>query len=221
MKTIDAQKGSALFRSAPLLLDRDLVLSDGQPLVSGSTSDRLILVGRREGKRLAATLTQRMEALPRRSVLPIDCRQVHIMDISFGDDAFTRLARGRKDDGRFFVLENVGEELEANLDTLTKIRGFCCPCWLSDRNPSGGAAPANLPTILGDLGQEMRDTYGVAWQRGRITARDLIEEMPGAKLTIAAASNRLNRLADEGVLVALEVEAIEGGGRQKVYAPIG
>ena len=73
--------------------------------------------------------------------------------------------------------------------------------------------------ILGDISPEMRDTYEFAVQRGRITARDFIEQKD-PRLSIAASSNRLARMRDLGLLVSIESETVASGGRQNIYAPI-
>lgn len=208
-----------LHRATPLLLSADLLVTDGQALVPSP----LVLVGRAEGKRLLPLLLARMEALPPRGILPIDCRHVRIMDVSFGDESLVRLARRRaakEFPDRYFVLENVGEELEANLKTLLEIREIFVPAYLLGLSASEQEEGVKEPELLGDVGLEMKETYQIALRLGRLTARQLIEQLPGARLSIAAASNRVTRLAEAGALAPLDAEVVEGGGRQKVFAPV-
>lgn len=229
MKPLEKHGREYLLRVSPLILAPNLPLPDGSLLTESPPSAReaalrsLVLVGRAEGKRLLPALTAAMEALPPRSVLPIDCRTVRIIDVSFGDESLVRLARrraAREFPERYFVLENVGEELEANLTTLFEIREIFVPAWLSGMPSEVRVSEATGPILLGEAGPEMRETYQVALQAGKITARELIEHLPTARLSIAAASNRLTRLAEAGALATLDSEVIEGGGRQKIFAPV-
>jgi hypothetical protein len=175
----------------------------------------LILIGRPEGKRFLPYLEHRLEELPRRSVMPIDCQHVQVMDISFGDESLGRIARrrtAREYPERYLVLENVGEELEANLQSLCEQREIVLVVTRTGED---------LPTLLGELSTELSDTYNIAVREGRLTARELIEQIGGeSKLTIAASSNRLTRLEALGVVAQVDAETIEGGGRQKVFTPV-
>ncbi|MEI6431081.1 MAG: hypothetical protein WCP07_02765 [bacterium] len=221
-----------LNRDSPLVLTQDFDRQDfdgvdrRSTIITGGNAaleSPLILVGRSEGKRLLPVLIAAMEAMPPRSILPVDCGLVRIMDVSFGDESLVRLARrraAREFPERFFVLENVGEELEANLKTLLEIREIFVPVWLSGSAQASVVSQTESPILLGDVGPEMRETYQVARRLGKLTARELIEQLPAARLSIAAASNRLTRLAEAGALAALDSESVEGGGRQKVFAPV-
>lgn len=212
---------------APLVLAPELPLVDGEVLAaylhSAAEPEDLILVGRLEGKRVLPTLIAALEAMPPRSILPIDCGRVRIMDNSFADETLVMLSRRRSTDEfgqRYLFLENVREELEANLATVFRIREVFLPVQLSAPAASGGVSSAEGPSLLGDIGLEMRETYQVALRQGKLTARELVELLPDARLSIAAASNRLTRLVKGGALAELDSEIVEGGGRQKVFTPI-
>ncbi len=203
-------------RSEPLVLTAELVLPDGAPLQEGG-DEALILVRRREGERLFPLLEQELMALRGRAILSIDCRNIAIMDISFADECFGKLTRRRiakEYPDRYFVLERVGEELKANLQSLCNSREIVLVQYATE------ASFDVPPDILGGLGAEMKETYLQACEQGRITARSLIERVGEHRLSIAACSNRLKRLTELGLLAAVEEEIIEGGGRQKVFAPV-
>jgi hypothetical protein len=214
-----------LHRTEPLVIAPDLPLLDGGTLLAQSTAtpEDLILVGRPEGERLLPTLIAALKAMPPRSILPIDCGRVRIMDMSFADETLVKLSRRCSTDEfgpRYFFLENVREEVETNLKAVFKVREVFLPVQLSVPAASGGVLSAEGPSLLGDIGLEMRETYQVALRQGKLTARDLVELLPDARLSIAAASNRLTRLVKGGALAELDSEIVEGGGRQKVFAPI-
>jgi hypothetical protein len=163
-------------------------------------------------------LAECLEALPPRSVLPIDLSNVAFADISYCDESFTKLARRRaagEYPDRYFVLTGVAAEFESNLEVFFSARGVAVPI----RRQADGEVEGE-PDVLGEVGPEMRDTYRLAARWGRITARQLIDEVGEGKLAIAASSNRLTRLADMGALAPLGSEVMEGGGRQKVFAPV-
>lgn len=219
MNSIIIKKSRYFHRDEPLVITAELILPDGAALQEGG-GNALILVRRREGERLFPLLEEKLRALPRRAILPIDCSNIAIMDISFGDECFGKLIRRRiakEYPERFFVLENVGEELEANLQSLCNSREIVMVFY----RPQEVTAE-----ILGEIGEEMRETYNFASIQGRITARSLLNHLEESRLegekgiSIQACTNRLTQLTKLGLLAPVSEEIIEGGGRQKVFAPV-
>jgi hypothetical protein len=177
-----------------------------------SRSEEMVLIGREAGKAVFAHVEQRMETLPALSVLPVDFRNVRFLDVSFADELIVRLCRriaSGEFEGRFFLLTEVNPEIAENLQVYLEDRKQACLCEVT----GSGAA------ILGDISQELRETYEYAVQSGSITARELISNRC-PDLSINASSNRLSRLHRMGLLAFVQSESVEAGGRQNVYIPV-
>jgi hypothetical protein len=177
-----------------------------------SRSEEMVLIGREAGKAMFAHVEQRMEHLPSFSVLPIDFRNVRFLDVSFADELIVRLCRrlaSGEFEGRFFLLTGVNPELAENLQVYLEDRKQACLCEVE-----GIGA-----TILGDISQELRETYAYAVLAGSITARELITSRC-PDLSINASSNRLARLHRMGLLAFVQSQSVEAGGRQNVYIPV-
>jgi hypothetical protein len=145
-------------------------------------------------------------------VLPIDLRNVRFFDVSFADELVVRLCQrissGEIKD-RYFLLTQANLELVENLQVYLADRKQAC---LYEELGRG-------PRVLGDVSQELRETYEYAVEAGSITARELITNRY-PDLSINASSNRLARLHRMGLLAFLQSESVEAGGRQNVYIPV-
>ena len=65
----------------------------------------------------------------------------------------------------------------------------------------------------------MKKTYYAAVNKGKITSKDVLELEENME-NISAASNRLTKLKELGLLTKTNDEVVNGGGRQYVYEPI-
>lgn len=172
-----------------------------------------VLVGREVGREVQAQIVHRLEQLPCYSVLPLDFSQVKAINFSFADEAVVKVVRrtvGGDLQGRYIILQNVGEGPQEDIVAALKARQTVCVLEHLDGRKE----------VLGELSPELRETYACAVQFGKITARELID-WKEKDLGIAASSNRLARMRDMGLLVAVEVEAAPRRGRQNVFHPVG
>ena len=74
------------------------------------------------------------------------------------------------------------------------------------------------PTLLGEIEPAVLETYRFVVRRKSATARDVQKAF--ALNTVAAATNRLARLAKVGAVRRIGQEAVEGGGLQYRYAAV-
>lgn len=154
---------------------------------------------------------KRLESEAPDIVLPIDFSKATVVDFSFADEFLCRIIRrilsgdlGEK----YIVIESLKESLRENINIAFKERELVCIY----------VKPDSSVEILGKVSEELRKTYFAAIEKGKITARDVLEL---EKLeNISAASNRLTRLKDLGLLRKTTDEVITGGGRQYVYEAI-
>ena len=77
------------------------------------------------------------------------------------------------------------------------------------------------PKLVGSVDKQVQHTYNFVWEcmvANRVsTAREMAE---ANGLTIQAASNRLSKANELGVIIVESVDPIAGGGVQKIYRPV-
>ncbi|MDD5584334.1 MAG: DUF4325 domain-containing protein [Candidatus Omnitrophica bacterium] len=173
--------------------------------------DQEMLNGREEGARIREEILRKLESEAPDIVLPLDFSKVKFIDFSFADEMLGRLLR-RTQSGelgeRFVVLEGLNDSLKENLHIALKEKELVCVF----------IKPNSEVEILGKLSDELKNTYFAAVKKGKITARDIFEldKMDN----ISAASNRLTRLKEMGLLTKTKDEVVNGGGRQYVYEAV-
>jgi predicted transcriptional regulator len=179
--------------------------------VSSYILEKDVLSGRQEGATYREALIKRLEIEAPDVVLPIDFSKVKVVDFSFADEFLCRIIRrvlsgdlGEK----YIVVESLTESLKENIGMALKERELACIY----------IKPDSSVEILGKISDELKKTYLAAVDKGKITARD-VQEFDSMD-NISAASNRLTRLKDLGLLRKTTDEAITGGGRQYVYEPV-
>lgn len=173
--------------------------------------DTELLSGRPEGARIRDQVLDKLEHEATDIILPLDFSKVKFIDFSFTDEMLGRIIRRvmSGDMGeRYIVLESLSDSLRENINVALKERELVCVYVKSNSEIE----------ILGKLSEELKKTYFAAVEKGKITARDILglENMEN----ISAASNRLTRLKDLGLLTKSADEVVTGGGRQYVYEPV-
>jgi predicted transcriptional regulator len=179
--------------------------------ISSFIIDQEMLSGREEGARIREAILKKLESEAADIVLPLNFSKVKFIDFSFADEVICRLLRriqsGELGD-KFVVLEELSDSLKENISVALKERELVCVYVKQNSEVE----------ILGKLSDELRNTYFAAVSKGKITTRDIfdLDKMDN----ISAASNRLTRLKDMGLLTKTKDEVVTGGGRQYVYEAI-
>jgi DNA-binding transcriptional ArsR family regulator len=179
--------------------------------ISAFAIDQEMLNGRPEGSRIREEIIKKLESDAADIVLPLDFSKVKSIDFSFADEVLCRLLRRilSGDLGeRFVVLEGLNDSSKESLYMALKERELVCVF----------VKPSSEVEILGKISEELKNTYFAAVKKGKITTRDIFEldKMDN----ISAASNRLTRLKEMGLLTKAKDEVMTGGGRQYVYEPV-
>lgn len=173
--------------------------------------DSEIATGRPEGARVREEVLRRLEKEASDIVLPLNFSKAKVVDFSFADELICKILRrilsgdlGEK----YIILESLSDAHKENIGAALKERDLVC-IYIK---PDGGAE------ILGKISEELKNTYSAAVSKGRMTARDIMD-LEGME-NISAASNRLSRLKDMGLLTKITDEIVIRGGRQYIYEPI-
>jgi len=173
--------------------------------------DSEIAGGRPEGARMREDLLRRFEREAPDVVLPLNFTKVRVVDFSFADEMICRILRrilsgdlGEK----YIVLESLGDSHKENISVALRERELVCVYIKPDTGTE----------ILGKISEELKNTYFAAVNKGKITARDILD-LEGME-NISAASNRLSRLKDMGLLTKANDEIVTGGGWQYIYEPV-
>lgn len=174
-----------------------------------------ILNGREQGKRIREEILKRLARESLDIILPLNFERVKFIDFSFADEMLGTLLRrilsGELGE-RYIVLESLNNSLKENIDVALKARELVC-VYVNARGED---------EILGKLSEQLRETYFAAVRKGKITAREVLNQFENLHSMhhISAASNRLTRLQEMGLLCKTKDEVVNGGGRQYVYEPI-
>lgn len=170
-----------------------------------------MLSGREDGARIREAILKRLESETADIILPLNFSKVKFIDFSFADEMLCRLLRrilSEELGDRFIVLEELSDSLKENISVALKERELVCVY----------TKQSSEVEVLGKLSEELKNTYFAAVSRGKITTRDIfdLDKMEN----ISAASNRLTRLKEVGLLTKTKDEVVTGGGRQYVYEPV-
>ena len=170
-----------------------------------------ILSGRPDGVRLRDEVQRRLDGESADIILPLDFSKVRVIDFSFTDEMLGRIIRRisiGEIAGKYIVLESLSDSLRENINMALKERELACVY----------VKPNSEIEILGKISEELGKTYYAAVNKGKITSKDVLEldNMDN----ISAASNRLTKLRELGLLTKTNDEVVNGGGRQYVYEPI-
>ncbi len=170
-----------------------------------------ILSGRPDGALIRDEVLKRLDGEPADIILPLDFSKVKVIDFSFTDEMLGRIIRRisiGELGGKYIVLESLSDSLRENISVALKERELVCVY----------VKPNLEIEILGKISEELKKTYYAAVDKGKITSKDVLEldKMDN----ISAASNRLTKLKELGLLIKTNDEVVNGGGRQYVYEPI-
>jgi len=171
-----------------------------------------ILSGRPDGALLRDEVQKRLDGEPADIILPLDFSKVRVIDFSFTDEMLGRIIRRisiGEIAGKYIVLESLSDSLRENIHIALKERELACVY----------VKPNSETEILGKISEELKKTYYAAVNKGKITSKDVLELEENMD-NISAASNRLTRLKELGLLTKTNDEVVNGGGRQYVYEPI-
>jgi hypothetical protein len=165
------------------------------------------------GKELRQQLQNFIELQqPADTILPINFKNVKNMSWSVADEVICKTQQ-RLNSGelgsKHICLEDVNIEIREAIDAALKLRNLVCI--LRD---------ANKIQILGNLSKELQATYHLIHSKERVTARDLLQMNILRNKKISAASNRLKKLNQLGIIHKIEEEFVEGGGKQFVYEAV-
>lgn len=156
-------------------------------------------------------ILKRLEAEPLDIILPLNFSKVRFIDFSASDEIVCRVIRrilsGELGE-RYIILNELAESLKENIHVALKERELVCSFVHTDFSVE----------VLGKISDELKTTYLKTVQKGKISARDVFESE--SLQNISAASNRLTRLKDMGLLTKSKDEVVAGGGRQFIYEPI-
>jgi hypothetical protein len=166
------------------------------------------------GKELRLKLQNFIELhQPPDTILPINFKNVKLISWSVADEVICktqqRIISGELG-SKYICLEEISEEVKETIEAALKLHNLLCIY----RNPN------DKVQILGSLSKELQATYYLILSKERITARDLLEMNIFKNKKISAASNRLKKLNQIGMIRKLEEEYIEGGGKQFVYEAV-
>ncbi|MDD5703370.1 MAG: hypothetical protein PHU23_15155 [Dehalococcoidales bacterium] len=181
--------------------------------VSSYIIDKEVLSGREIGAVVREDAIKRLESEAPDIVLPINFSKATVVDFSFADEFLCRIIRrilsgdlGEK----YIIVESLTDSQKENINVAFKERELVCVY----------VKPDSSAEILGKISDELKKTYLAAVDKGKITARDVLDMETSENIGISAASNRLTRLKEFGLLRKTTDEVVTGGGRQYVYEPI-
>jgi DNA-binding transcriptional ArsR family regulator len=168
------------------------------------------LVGRRTGELARHQIEAHLARQPRFAIVPLDFGKVQFMDFSAADEVVAKLVKrilaGELNE-RYVVLYHLSNLLRENVQPALKMSQLVA---VEERTDG-------TVELIGAVTNEAAETYKIAREQGKVTARHVTDQI-GKSIT--ASSNRLSRLKDDGLLAIVDIEAVESGGRQNVYAPI-
>ncbi len=167
--------------------------------------------GRAKGAQLREAILAELLTRPPDTTLLLDFDVVETLDFSAADEIIDRLidrVLSREVGTRRFVLAGLGESARDSIAAVLEIRKRQCLELLGD----------GCVRVLGPLSPVHEETLQFVASRGEVAVADVAEHF-GSALRMPAATNRLNTLADAGLVVR---QAERGGprGNRFVYTAI-
>jgi predicted transcriptional regulator len=167
--------------------------------------------GREKGRQLRKVILSDLEACPPDTTLLVDLGAIRTLDFSAADEVVGGLI-GRVLSGemgtRRFALTGLGESARDSIAAVLELRKRQCLEVLSDGHVN----------VLGPLNPVHKETLQFVVKRGEVSVADVADHFR-SDLSMPAATNRLNTLADAGLVVR---RAERGGprGNRFVYAAV-
>lgn len=190
-----------------------LLISD---LARNITTNASILATRFSGKRFWSAIETRLLDFERGEVVHLSFDDIEVMDASFADEVFGRLAvlRARKEYPYCYViLTDMNATCEENLDMALVTR--------VDREPDHKPHLRNCVltymkndqlALAGKFENHVRESFSLLNSKREITARDLAD---ARDVSLNAASTRLKTVADLGLAKRVEIRDTQG--KQFIY----
>lgn len=167
--------------------------------------------GRPRGAQLREAIMSEIYACPADGVLCLDLSSVRTLDFSAADEVFGVLI-GRVISGdlgsRRFVLTGLDESVRESIEAVLKLRKRQCLEIQAD----------SQVRVLGPISSAHEETLQFVTARGEAAVADVAAQF-WTEPNMTAATNRLNTLADAG-LVVRRLERGGPRGNRYVYAPI-
>ena len=185
-------------------------------LVRNITPITSILATRFTGKRFWELFEARLSDFNMDDIVFVSFAGVDIMDVSFADEVFARIAtmRARKEFSYcYLILSDLNETCEDDLQAALTTR--------IDREPSDQPNLRNCVLmvqtddqlkLVGKYENHVRESFSLLMRAKELTARDLAQSL---NISLNAASTRLKSIADLGL--AHRVEMRDEQGKQYIY----
>lgn len=168
-----------------------------------------LLVTRKVGRAIRATLEEALSELPEGGVLYVDTRSAELMDYSFADEALgiltSRMAGGEYGERHLVLVEEERDLLE-NVEASMRQRGLAV---IRVDSPETSEAPG----VVGEVPEHLLETLQAIQEAGSITNADLAKKLG---LNHTACNNRGTKLAKLG-LIHRRMQTAAPGGRQYTY----
>jgi DNA-binding transcriptional ArsR family regulator len=169
----------------------------------------MVLVTRPVGEMFSPILEQALDQLPETVAVILDFTGVEVIDGSFTDEIFGKMAlrRSRREGPpRCLILQSLGPAVLENLRITLTSRQVTV-----DRGIRNCVFPALLGggrvELIGKAERHVLQSFDLLRSRGTLTARDVADVL---ELDIAAASTRLKVLYDLGLALRTEVRSEQG-----------
>ena len=152
-----------------------------------------VVSGRPNGLQLRNAVIEVLQSAPPDAILDLDFGPVETLDFSAADELVAGLV-ARVNSGelgsRRFCLLGLGEPVRESIDAVLELKKRVCL----------EIVPAGTPRVLGRISAPHRETLEYVLARGVVTAPEVAAHFwPEPNMT--AATNRLNTLADSGLIV--------------------
>lgn len=163
------------------------------------------LWGRSKGALVRQTIEDMLEAAQTGDVIVVDLAGVEVMDYSFSNEVFGKLLNRvpKEHSGKYLVLKNLSGYVRENLEPA-----------LRDLKLTALAIQDSGWYIVGTTKTTDVETLKVIEELGSTELGTVAKRLD---ISITACSNRLNKLADQGLIKKLEVEKPVGN-EKYVYA---
>lgn len=169
-----------------------------------------ILAGRVNGEHDRNRILAALSPIALPTIVILEFRSVSLATASYLDEVTLRFRAKLRDASAYLVVANLSAKVLEEFEHLLRRSGDAF--LICDLSESG---IASKPKVLGVLEPKLEETYKHVKTKGEASATELYVEFGNAeKVGPTAWNNRLNTLADKGLLMEIPL------GRAKKYRPI-